>query len=197
MTKEPEEHEMSTTARRGRKATPPPGPELELDGMFRPDSKAMQAAKMLLSGQQVSRTEIAETLEVSPTTIPRVVGKLEAAGVQIERSHGGPSDKEVFYRATAVKGATRPEGQTIETKVLGDVVLKASRIEMDGDVVAVWIDSPLGKVAAKSTPGASLATFATTGLPLSRVFLLPDCKQSWVVGTGSETLVLTDLEFET
>lgn len=58
---------------------------VNLDAIFRKSSKARIVAERLLTGKSQTRADLVEGLDLSMTTVPRVVEALEAAGVQVER----------------------------------------------------------------------------------------------------------------
>jgi hypothetical protein len=58
---------------------------VNLDAIFRKQSKARTVAERLLTGKSQTRADLVKDLDLSMTTVPRVVEALEAAGVRIER----------------------------------------------------------------------------------------------------------------
>ena len=66
--------------------TAAPAAAVDLDALFRKQSKARVVAERLLTGTPMSRAQLAEGLDLSLTTVPRVVDSLTEAGVRIERT---------------------------------------------------------------------------------------------------------------
>jgi biotin operon repressor len=92
--------------------------ERKLDKVFRPGSSARKVAEMLLDGMPHSRAELAETVGVSPTTVPRVVNALRDEGVPIEATLDGRS---AVYKV-ADHAALRAGGAITAFSARGDVV---------------------------------------------------------------------------
>ena len=85
---------MRTTSLARRRPSLVTTPNLDL--MFRKGSKARTVAERLLTGQWLTNTELVEGLDLSRTTIPRVVKMLTDAGVPVERETNRA--REAVYR---------------------------------------------------------------------------------------------------
>lgn len=72
--------------------------DMMLDALFKKGSKARQVAQLLLAGESHTRKELAESVGVSETTIPRVINALEGAGVEIESKTD--KSRQVTYHLT-------------------------------------------------------------------------------------------------
>lgn len=68
----------------------------DVDVMFRPGSKAHAIAMRLVSGEPQPRHELAQEVEVSGTSINRVVDLLQEEGAVIERRTTGDGRRAVF-----------------------------------------------------------------------------------------------------
>lgn len=66
--------------------TSPAATGVDLDTLFRKQSKARVVAERLLTGTPMTRAQLAEGLDLSLTTVPRVVDSLTEAGVRVERT---------------------------------------------------------------------------------------------------------------
>lgn len=62
---------------------------IELDDLFRPDSKARRVAEALLTGGELSRQDLSNEFSVAVITINRVVGALEGKGATVRRGLDG------------------------------------------------------------------------------------------------------------
>lgn len=122
----------------------PPAPSVELDSLFRRNSKARTVAERLLSGKQMTRQELVEGLSLSQTTVPRVIDQLESVGVKVARDTD-PHTRHASYRVVDV-GTSTPEhpraGKVLSryTHQSGDdMTVTISKIEVeDGDVWATY-----------------------------------------------------------
>lgn len=72
--------------RKKQTAEAPPIAQVDLDSLFRKQSKARVVAERLLTGTPQTRAQLAEGLDLSLTTVPRVVDALTAAGLRIDRT---------------------------------------------------------------------------------------------------------------
>jgi hypothetical protein len=78
---------------------------IDLDQLFRADSKARKVAERLLTGGEVSRQDLSAEFKVAVTTINRVVEALEGAGATVRRDLNG---RRATFQVTAI-GPPRKE----------------------------------------------------------------------------------------
>lgn len=133
-------------------------PSVELDNLFRKNSKARTVAERLLSGKQMTRQELVEGLSLSQTTVPRVIDQLESVGVKISRDTD-PHTRHASYRVVDVGGG-QPEHRTAG-RVLSryvhqsgdDMQVTITKIEVeDGEVWATYAYGPFGTYRGMVVP---------------------------------------------
>jgi predicted ArsR family transcriptional regulator len=106
---------------------------INLDKYFRRDSVARQIAERLLTGETINRQEVSQALDVSVTSVNRVVGALEEAGAKFRRDLDG---RQATFRLVSVGDPRRkkeypPVGA--EARIVG--------LEMLGDTMMVTFDA--------------------------------------------------------
>lgn len=120
----------------------PPAPSVDLDTLFRKQSKARVVAERLLTGKPQTRAQLAEGLDLSLTTVPRVVDALTEAGVRIERTTDRTRQAVFHVIGSAAETVRDPEhGQVIATfSHTGgvDLVSRITKAEVLGG--RVWIE---------------------------------------------------------
>jgi biotin operon repressor len=115
-------------------------PSVELDSLFRKNSKARTVAERLLSGKQMTRQELVEGLSLSQTTVPRVIDQLESVGVKVARDTD-PHTRHASYQVVEMN-RSEPEHPTAG-KVLSryvhqggdEMTVKITKIEVEGGEV--------------------------------------------------------------
>lgn len=123
---------------------------VQLDTLFRKNSKARTVAERLLSGKQMTRQELVEGLSLSQTTVPRVVDQLESIGVKVARDTD-PHTRHASYRVVQVGGvqAEHPTAGKVLSRYThqsgDDMSVTITKIEVEGgDVFATYDYGPFG-----------------------------------------------------
>lgn len=125
-----------------RVAVAPDFAEFDLNSLFRRNSKARVVAERLLSGEEMSRVELAKGLNLSVTTVPRVVKALEDVGFRISRDTD-PHTRHARFRVVEYRG-----GDIIPGDRGGDVVAAYNATDLGAscNVLGIRVDQALDVV---------------------------------------------------
>lgn len=119
-----------------------PAASVDLDTLFRKQSKARVVAERLLTGKPQTRAQLAEGLDLSLTTVPRVVDALTEAGVRIERTTDRTRQAVFHVLGSPADTVRDPEhGQVIATFAHTggiDLVSRITKAEVVED--RVWVE---------------------------------------------------------
>lgn len=113
-------------------------PDEVLDVLFRKESKARVVAERLLTGKPQSRAELVKGLDLSLTTVPRVVEALTSAGIGVERFT--TRSRQAVYRVVGSPLNTANDDVVARyVHAAGEPVrVKVTKVEViDG---AVWVE---------------------------------------------------------
>lgn len=108
---------------------PTPATAEILDGLFRKESKARIVAERLMSGKPQSRADLVRGLDLSLTTVPRVVDALQSVGVSVERRTD--RSRQAVYRVVGTPVAE------VHDETVGEVVARYAHVA--GEPVRVRI----------------------------------------------------------
>lgn len=125
-------------------------PAIDLDAHFRKGSAARTVAERLLTGKQFTRQELVRDMDVSVTTVNRVVDVLEEQGAVIERWTADDGRQTVFRLART----GRPKRQ-VEYPALNAPALLV-RAELIGESVVIDFQTGRSTYRGALDPGVTL-----------------------------------------
>ncbi len=176
---------------------------VDLDTLFRKQSKARTVAERLLSGKPQSRQELVAGLELSMTTVPRVVEALESAGVVVERTTD--RTRQAVYRVvgTPVSSVVDDTAGSVHTRFVHSagepIPVKIIKVEAVGEFLCIewdWVGK--GTYSGRLIDGGDGAvsipsTLLTGNAEVVAVCMMSSGQLGFRIGDARSSVLVVDI----